>query len=594
MFLVRENNAPIPPTPAESGSTPPAPRQIARYASIDLIRGVALFMNVFVHIFTDVFNLSPITDNLFGLPISVLLLFIAIGYFGSFGSWFIMISGTGNTISMQKGLEGGKSVGAVASRQIVSGIILVIFSFLVEGVFQFYGYFGTILGWNGHAYDITRAVWHAYTMTPVTCLAVSMIITGVVHYFLSLNEGYKKYLRNILVYAILAVVVVIVSQPVWDFCKAVGPAGFPNAHIGEGYPGDYKVYMPPPDASFLDLITHFFLAISAGSNHPIFPYLAMMFVGNIIGILLVKEKNEKNPNPHVPRYGMLAGVVVFLVGVAMIPILGVDFASFLPVDAVGDITLIHDGRDAFWVPWWCFLMAGEIFLIFLVVRVVEYRGAGSAVAKRTTFLRRFGMPAFSVYAWHRFWAIPAIVLISWLAGQPSWESGSITGVSFNWALTIITVVAVWVSIHFLLKAWEKIGYIGGIEWMMGTVAAALGKNFRKTKGTTKEHAKWWEYGKMAVQPLFYDALWLDIISRDETYLAERRDSQLAKKLGILGFVVGIFAIIGLKIALRARKEEGESDLNRKARLYCLVGIIIFAILITVTSIVGLGTLGISL
>jgi hypothetical protein len=64
---------------------------LKRYLSIDLIRGFALFANVFVHIFTDVFNLEPITNNLFAQPVSMLLVFIAIGYFGSFGSLFVLI-----------------------------------------------------------------------------------------------------------------------------------------------------------------------------------------------------------------------------------------------------------------------------------------------------------------------------------------------------------------------------------------------------------------------------------------------------------------------------------------------------------------------
>ena len=87
-------------------------RQISRFASIDIIRGIAMFMNVFVHIFTDVFDLDSVSSSeaLSEQPMSMLVLFIAIGYFGSFGSLYIMISGTGNTVSMYKGIERGKSV----------------------------------------------------------------------------------------------------------------------------------------------------------------------------------------------------------------------------------------------------------------------------------------------------------------------------------------------------------------------------------------------------------------------------------------------------------------------------------------------------
>ncbi len=185
-------------------------RKVSRFASIDIIRGIAIFMNVFVHLFTDVFNLDPIVGdgNLFRQPLSILLLFITIGYFGSFGSLYIMISGTGNTVSMYKGVKKGKAIKSVITKQIVGGTLLIIFSFLVEGFFQFYGFLGTINAVNSHSYDPSRIIWHAYVMSPVLCLAVSMVITGFVQYFLFLNDGHKKHKRNIIIYIVLSIVII--------------------------------------------------------------------------------------------------------------------------------------------------------------------------------------------------------------------------------------------------------------------------------------------------------------------------------------------------------------------------------------------------
>ena len=464
------------------------------------------------------------------------------------------------------------------------------------GLFQFYGYLGTIFELNGHAHDITRIIWHGYTMTPVHCLAVSMIITGIIQYFLSLNKGYLKYRRNIIIYIVLAIIVVIISQPVWDFCKTIGPDGFPNAHIGDGYPGDYKVFMPPLGASFSDYFKHFFLAICGGSNHPIFPYLAMAFTGNIIGMLMVSASKKEKPNPHMPKYGMLSGILIFMIGIALIPIMGVDFDSILPINAIGDITLIHNGLNGFWIPWWTFLLGGEIILVFLIIRLIEYRGIGKRVAEKTTFFRRFGVPAFSVYAWHRFWAIPAVILISAIAGQPSWESGSITSpnTGFGWEWTILTIILVWVIITLLLKIWEKVGYIGGIEWMIGQTAAFFGKNMNKSKGTTKDKAKWWEHGKMDIKPLFYDPKWINIIEADEEYHKNKSDSKLAFKLSIMGIFIGLFSIFALRIGLMSRKTEELNKINKKAIAISIIGIIFMIIVITIMSVLNLGILGINI
>jgi hypothetical protein len=573
-------------------------KKIDRFASIDVLRGFALFMNVFVHLFLDVFNLSPITDNLAGLPVSILLLFVALGYFGSYGSFFILISGVGNMISMQKGYEKSQNPSKIVLRQIVSGFILLVFSMAVEGIFQFYGFFGTFFAMNSHEFDPTRSIWHAYSITPVTCLAMTMIITGIIEYFLSLKQGYRRQIRNIIIYIILSVIVLFVSQPVWDFCKAIGPAGFPNAHIGTiypgNYPGDYRVYMPPPNATFGDYFKFFFLAMCAGSNHPIFPYLIMGFVGNIIGILMIRAQNPTTFDGHMPKKGMLAGIGVFFIGVIAIPILGVDFGSVLPVSSVGDITGINNGLNAFWVPWWCFLLAGEIFLIFLIIRLVEYRGIGKNVAAKTTFIRRFGMPAFSVYAWHRFWSIPVVVIMSWLAGVPSWVSGSITETSMNWAWSFVTCGLIWLWCGLILMVWEKVGYIGGIEWMMATVAALLGPNFRKTKGTQKENARWWEHGKMDIAPLFYHPNWIDIIPADEKYHAEQMDSKLAHKLSLIGFFCGFFSLIALRIALSSSKTEGSNPINQKAKKLSLVGSAILLAVVIALSTITLAMFNISL
>jgi hypothetical protein len=291
---------------------------------------------------------------------------------------------------------------------------------------------------------------------------------------------------------------------------------------------------------------------------------------------------------------MLSAIGIFLFGVIMIPLLGVDFGSILPVDHVGDITGIHDGLEAFWLPWWCFLLAGEVFIIFLTLRLIEYRGNGEQVASKTTFVRRFGIPAFSVYSWHRFWVAPLVMLLTWIFGQPSWLGGSITGASLNWWQTIITLVLVQLMCGLILIGWEKIGYVGGIEWMMAEVSALFGPNMRKTKGTTKTHAKWWEYGKMDVDALFYRPHWIDIIKRDEHYVADISDSKFALKLSIPGLFTGFLAFFAFIIALNARRTEGPNSYNRKALVISTFGILLVIAFLVVTSFLTLDQFGISL
>jgi len=433
-------------------------------------------------------------------------------------------------------------------------------------------------------------------MTPVTCLGLTMIITGIVEFFLSRNEGFKKYKRNIIIYAVLSLVVLIFSQSIWDFAKSVSLEGFPYAgREGEIY--DYLVQMPPRGASVGTHINYFLVLAIAGSNHPLFPYLIMAFVGNIVGILLVANDNKEQPNLKMPRQGIYAGLAIFFTGVILIPILGVDFDSILPVSAIGDITKIHGGTDGFWIPWWTFLLAGQVILLFFIIRMVEYRGKGKDFAEKTKFYRRFGMPAFSVYSWHRFAALPIMILLSMIMGRPTYETDAI----YKFQLTeeglgavLFAIILIQIFIGYLLKFWEKTGYIGGIEWMMGSVGALFGSRMQKSKGTLKENPKWYEHGKMDPQKIFYNPRWIEIVQRNEEYHQSQKDSTFALKLSKLGLCCGIFAPIAFNIARKAKVLEGENPINTKALKLSQIGTVVFIAVVVFLNLVTLDTFGIAL
>ena len=126
------------------------------------MRGVAIFGVVFVHLFSDLYNSSWTSTGLNTAPGSLILALIIILYLGCWGGAFILISATGNMISMYNNYYDGKSPKSVMVKQIVAGFILLVISMSVEGFFQYYGFLGTLI--NGPI-NLTRAIWHAYAMT---------------------------------------------------------------------------------------------------------------------------------------------------------------------------------------------------------------------------------------------------------------------------------------------------------------------------------------------------------------------------------------------------------------------------------------------
>ena len=135
-------------------------------------------------------------------------------YFGGWAGLFLMVSMASNMISMYNNLERGKTIASVVLKQVLGGFILLIFSFLCEGTLQYYGVFQTII--QG-APDWSRILWKGYTMETIATIAWCMIINEIVQGLLSINGGYNKIRRNIIIYAILAIIVIIVTQPLWNW-----------------------------------------------------------------------------------------------------------------------------------------------------------------------------------------------------------------------------------------------------------------------------------------------------------------------------------------------------------------------------------------
>ncbi|MHA1822101.1 MAG: hypothetical protein ACTSU2_03100 [Promethearchaeota archaeon] len=574
-----------------------------RYVTIDFMRGLAIFGVVFVHIFSDLFDENSIMNNLNNIPLSFILILILILYLGCWGGMFVMISATGNMFSMYRNLERGKTPLQVAVRQIVMGLILLFFSILVEGTFQRYAFFGTLVPVWGPP-DPTRIVWHSYSMTPVHCLSVAMIINGIVQGFLSRNQGYKKIKRNLWIYLILTILVIIFTQPIWNFAHSL-IEGYPNGHYPSslGLPGDYKVQMPLMGAPFYEYIGKFLLLIVAGGNTPIFPFLAASFVGNIIGLVLI-DKSEQN---HICLKGMLSGLIFIVVGVLVGLAFGAGLNEILPIDnSYSNITGISGGINYLWLPWFSLETGGQIIVIFLLIRLIEFRDKGANFAKHTKFIRRFGIPAFTTYAFHRFWALVPVTIISWITGI----NYTLDDKSLSFGFTMLNLLFVFIFIHYLLKLWEKAGYYGSLEWAMGVLAGLLMPSMPKAKSilaVTEEPAedninkrkkpkvKWWSLGKIDADKVFYSAEWINKQNKFTMPSKElKNESKLALKLSVLGIFIFPFAVLSLIIGKNACELEGNNKYCRSSIILSIIDLVIGLILTIILSLITLSSLGISL
>lgn len=558
-----------------------------RFASIDFLRGLAILMMLVLHIISDVLDLDALLADMGNLSVFELLLLIVLPFLGGLAGFFLMISAIGNMISMQNQLRKGISTKNLALRQVMGGILLLIFAFLTEGILGYHGYIGEIFKHLNDLSQINNEVilYRGYYFETIHTIAWCIIINGFVHALLTRDGKWKDFKKLAKMYFILAVVVLILTPVMWWLADLIVP-GYPYAiNPSTGRPVQFGVL---GQSSFGELILLIFLAPLAAMWEPVFPYLAASFLASIIGIYLAQE--PKDIDGRLMKKILKIGLVMFIIGA--IGLIANLVAVIMQQDIDAALGLyINISEHRYWIPehgapylGWLFqflLLNGfGICAIVMIIRLVEFRGKGKSFAEKTVFIRRLGFVAFTMYTM-QFIYNGMFFIVSSIVREPYQR--------LSWGPTL-TVLALSLGAFYVLTwAWEKIGYIGSLEWMIGTIASYLipGKKADKAK-------KWWERGQLDVEGAFYNAEWLNIIGDDETYHASLPESRLTTKIGWLGFLFFPFSFVTYKAAKNAAQTEGSNDLQRKGQKLGLSGILFFLIWLVTFASLTLSAIGISL
>lgn len=556
-----------------------------RYPSIDFLRGFAIFLMVFLHTFMRWLDIDGFVVKIGNgeAPMSLLLLMVVLLFFGSWAGFFLMVSAIGNMISMYKGLQKGQDVKGLVTKQIIGGIILLVFAYLSEGVIGYHGWLGE-LAVGDPSSAIETLLYRGYHMETIHTVAWCVIINGIVQGLLSMKGGWSKINRNIKIYAILAVLVIALTQLVWigfdsiypdgDFSHGVDPA--------TGHPWQYG------HLTNLDFFTNFirvFLQPWAGQVEPMFPFLAVSFIGSIIGLYLMKREQEpENKETKVLKYGMTIGFIMALTGLLMV-IIGILTSSGDPVDNIllllreaYDITAIEGDFNLIWIPYFLMVTGSQIGAILLVLRLVEFRGKSESFAKKTLFFRRFGFVAFSIYTF-QFIDVLVILLLSLIPGFPAFAMNSLNEGQI-W-LAIIGILALW---YVVLFAWEKVDYSLGMEWCIAKISAVLIPMKR-----SEQKLPWWKTPRLDPKASLHDAEWIGILSASDIDHANPKESKLAFKIALCGFVFFPCFFLAISMAKSSAEIESKNKYNSRARIIGLI----FSIL-TLTILVILSVLTTSL
>ena len=567
-----------------------------RYASIDFLRGLAIFLMLFLHMVGNLLFVDTILADAANVPLINIVILIIFSFTGGLAGLFLMISSIGNMISMNKHLKRGKSVRDLVIKQVIGGILLLIFAMLVEGIIGAYGGLGSFFRTmnNPGNTPFIRILYRWNWFETIHTIAWCVIINGIVQGILSRNGGWQNTRKLVICYAILTVVVLCATQIVWNSVAYLVP-GYPFAiDPGTGIP----IYMPVLGQSApLYILASPFLAALAAPMEPLFPYLAVSFIGSIIGIV-ISQARDKIPR-NFPKRMIKVGFVMFIVG--LIGIIFVLFNVFTTQGFAKAAYLFENiSRHRHWAPdnpraiippfaWvWQFLclIGFTIMAIMIIIRLVEFRGKGKEFAEKTTFIRRFGFVAFTNYTIQWIYYIMFFMMSLLFLGVP-YER-------MNWGLTLLTTTVSLLIYYLIMWAWEKKRYIGSIEWCIGTIAFNLIPIKRESLEPKK---KWWEKGALNVEGAFYNVEWLNIVEKEEIKHDKLEESKLAYKLSLVALFTIIFmpaSFITYFLAKKAQKTEKINKYNKIAVIASITGMVLVVIFFVICSILTLNMLGISL
>ncbi|MCF2144521.1 MAG: heparan-alpha-glucosaminide N-acetyltransferase domain-containing protein [Candidatus Heimdallarchaeota archaeon] len=595
-------------------------KKVKRFATLDFARGIAIFLMIALHTLSLVLNIPDLLAVIDNLAVINLVALIILPFYGGLAGFFLLVSAASNMVSMYRDLEKGRSIKSIVVKQIVGGVLLLVFAMLCEGLIGYHGAFGNFFKYLNdpskyfeynplfnyeHWEDSLNYNWQVLLyrwnhFETIHTIAWCLILNGVTQGLLSLKKRWQNRRQMIISYALLAVAVVLLTQPVWELVKLIMP-GYPFGLIPET--GNALFTPLIGQDSWWRILLAPILTPLAAPMEPIFPYLAVSFLGSIIGIAITRPREEINKK--FPRNMFLTGLAMFIVGVIGVVAVIIRIITVEDFDtAIMIYQFIPYHRH--WTPdfksyiplfsWvWQFLSVNgfALMLIMILFRLVEYRGKSKAFSDRTRFIRRFGTVAFSNYNNQWLYYIMFYLMSLLIYATPY--------AKLYWAGTFLTIFLTLLLFHLLLLGWERIGYIGSLEWFIRTftnnVIPARRERFDPS-------VKWWQKGMINVPGAFYEPEWLDLVDPEaekeadpEIFQAEQRDSKLALTLAIVGMASIIFniaSIFGLFVALNARKLEGKNKRNTAALILSIIGCVLFAAFIIVLSIVKISSLGLPL
>ena len=458
---------------------------------------------------------------------------------------------------------------------------------LTEGLTGYHGSFGHfIFDLNNplESFNIGWAMTQWSTFETIHTIAWCVILNGIIQGLLSVKGWWKKPKRQMLVYITLIIIVLTSTKFVWEgiynSLKGDNGIGFPWGSYADGS------VMHWPDlrtAGIGAVLVGIFVNPLAAPMEPIFPYLAVSFMGSIIGIAISQPK--KALFKGFTKTVLLTGLVMFITGaigtvIELVNVMnnigfegGVTFYRFISFhrhwfpDAFDTSTAALYPYSPYissfaWL-YQTFITNGfSIMVCMIVIFLVEFRGRGSPFAKKTSYIRRYGVIVFSNYNNQWIYFIPILIL------------GKVGLSNMLWGETFLAMLITFALFTIVLYAWGLVNYRFSFEWFMKSIGYII---LPIRRISILKEKKWYQKGDTNMEGSFYKADWINIVEENETYHKGKIDSKISMILSICSLAIPIFfafSVVTLPMSLRARKKEAINKKNTVSLVLSIIGVII--------------------
>ncbi len=455
-----------------------------RLVTLDILRGIAIFGMILVHVSYKLFDASWLMDSInsgnLDFGVFTWILVIILGYLGTWHGFFLFISATVNSLVFASKVRVGVNPKKLLQKNLISGGILVVVGYFVEGL-GYWGYFGTsfrewaVTGNFVESFSSFRPfVAEGFFIQTLQIIGLAIMINGIILYFLLKDKGYEKSVRNTIIFGVLTALVLFVTPFLNDLIEKNLIPNWPDIGSLSGHKS-FGVWL---------------LTILCGPKFPLLPFLASAFMGSLIGVFL------SNPQPKKKAIWkfIIAGICMIIVGTIFVvigfvrPDLPQQFHMFM-------FTTIENPPA---IGFYMVRLGGQIILLMILFGQIEFKGKGEKFANRFVwkFFRRWGTFSLTIYSLHILELLPRFILT--LISKPT------TGVSLMeysvipkelfWVIILI-VIYVLMFYELVVQILIEVKMKGSMEWLFVKLQGIFSKvkSNKLDSGLKKEEVVWVSY-----------------------------------------------------------------------------------------------------